>query len=327
MRVALVLSAGGPVGYAYHAGVLAALADAGWDPRNAGLLVGTSMGSVTAGLLRAGMASEDLYARVQHTPLSPDGEALLQRAGGWPTFPAPSAGAGPRWGRPASPALIAGLIRNPRRVRPGLVLAGLANTGRVDPSPIASVFDRLLPAGLDGSTWVCAVDLDRGARVVFGRSDAPPATPGQAVAASCAVPSYMAPVEIAGRRYVDGGVHSPANTDLVGALAGDPFRPDAVVLSLSMGAHGPAGRRGADLPGRRRNSASAAAGLAPLVDAGVPVLRAEPTARELEVMHYDAFDLSELPGIARRARQTLADRLSAPSGPTAEALSVLLADR
>jgi NTE family protein len=35
-----------------------------------------------------------------------------------------------------------------------------------------------------------------------------------AVASSCAVPMVYPPVEIAGERYVDGGVRSPTNADL-----------------------------------------------------------------------------------------------------------------
>ena len=46
-RVGLVLGAGGIVGQAYHAGVLAAIElDLGWDPREADVIVGTSAGSV-----------------------------------------------------------------------------------------------------------------------------------------------------------------------------------------------------------------------------------------------------------------------------------------
>ena len=63
--VGLVLGAGGAVGGAYHAGALAALADAtGWDPRTADLVVGTSAGAATAASLRAGLSAADLCARV-----------------------------------------------------------------------------------------------------------------------------------------------------------------------------------------------------------------------------------------------------------------------
>jgi NTE family protein len=51
--------------------------------------------------------------------------------------------------------------------------------------------------------------------VVFGRSDAPNATVGQAVAASCAIPGFYHPVKIGGRRYVDGGICSASNLDLL----------------------------------------------------------------------------------------------------------------
>jgi NTE family protein len=60
-RVGLVLGAGGLVGQAYHAGVLAALEnELGWDPRTASLVIGTSAGSLTATLLRMGVSAEDM---------------------------------------------------------------------------------------------------------------------------------------------------------------------------------------------------------------------------------------------------------------------------
>ena len=41
---------------------------------------------------------------------------------------------------------------------------------------------------------------------MFGASGAPAASVPDAVAASCAIPGVFAPVRIAGREYVDGGV-------------------------------------------------------------------------------------------------------------------------
>ena len=61
--VGLVLGAGGVVGQAYQAGVLAALQrETGWDPRDATLIVGTSAGSVTGAALRVGVPATDLAA-------------------------------------------------------------------------------------------------------------------------------------------------------------------------------------------------------------------------------------------------------------------------
>ena len=62
-RVGLVLGAGGAAGAAYHAGALLALqVDTGWDPRTADVIVGTSIGSIVASLLRAGLSTDDLAA-------------------------------------------------------------------------------------------------------------------------------------------------------------------------------------------------------------------------------------------------------------------------
>ena len=65
--------------------------------------------------------------------------------------------------------------------------------------------------------------------MVFGKAGAPPATVAAAVAASCAIPAYFQAVDIDGASYVDGGVHSPTNADV---LAGYPL--DLVIVSSPM---------------------------------------------------------------------------------------------
>ena len=75
--VGLVLGAGGVVGQAYHAGVLAVLEhDYGWDPRTADVIVGTSAGSITGTLLRAGVPASELAAWAVRAPLSAEGMVL-----------------------------------------------------------------------------------------------------------------------------------------------------------------------------------------------------------------------------------------------------------
>jgi hypothetical protein len=64
-------------------------------------------------------------------------------------------------------------------------------------------------ATFDGRLRVCTVDAGNGRRVVFGSRSAPPASVGQAVAASCAIPAVFTPVRIGDRPYVDGGAWSP----------------------------------------------------------------------------------------------------------------------
>ena len=115
------------------------------------------------------------------------------------------------------------------------------------------------------------------------------------------MPSYFAPVEIEGHRYVDGGISSPSNTDLVGADQRGSWQ--TVMASVPMGIGGWPNRMGLDLPGRVCNSRQARRGLRPLERAGVPTAVFAPGVGELEVMGYDAFDLRHLPQIAERARE------------------------
>ena len=71
--VGLVLGAGGVVGQAYQAGVLAALErEAHWDARGATIIVGTSAGSVTGAALRVGVPATDLAASTYGRPTSPN---------------------------------------------------------------------------------------------------------------------------------------------------------------------------------------------------------------------------------------------------------------
>src|SRR5271156_7208787 len=78
--IGLVLGAGGVVGQAYQAGVLAALQrEIGWDPRDATIIVGTSAGSVTGAALRVGVPSPDLAASLYGVPPSRHGGAILRQ--------------------------------------------------------------------------------------------------------------------------------------------------------------------------------------------------------------------------------------------------------
>ena len=61
-----------------------------------------------------------------------------------------------------------------------------------------------------------ACDYATGRRVAFGRERRHPDVElADAVAASCAIPGFYHPVTIDGRRYVDGGMHSPSNLDVL----------------------------------------------------------------------------------------------------------------
>ena len=224
--IALVLGAGGTVGHAFHAGVLAALADVrGWDARQADVVVGTSAGSAVAALLRAGMPPTDLLKRGSRLPLSAEGRpssagpASVRRARA-----RPASGRRGRWRRPA-------------RLRPCRPRArGRSRRARWPPpccrparsAPATwlcrSTTSTATPgrAGRRGS-WPCSSTAAGASR--SARPGAPAARVSDAVRASCAIPAFFEPAEIDGERYVDGGVHSTTNADLV---AGE--RPDLVLV-------------------------------------------------------------------------------------------------
>src|SRR5204862_2800289 len=76
---------------------------------------------------------------------------------------------------------------------------------------------RVVPTGWTPhpNLWIVVCDYETGQRVAFGRDDAAEADLADAVAASCAIPGIYHPVTIDGRRYVDGGICSTSNLDLL----------------------------------------------------------------------------------------------------------------
>ncbi|TXH40341.1 MAG: patatin-like phospholipase family protein [Actinobacteria bacterium] len=222
MRIGLALGGGGLTGTAFHAGVLNALADH-IDPRQADVIVGTSAGSTAAALMRSGFPATDYVARIAGRPMSAEGRAVL---GGMPPLSDPGSAA-PGQRRPASPQLVRSVLRRPWRFAPGVALSAFLPAGTRPVDAGAARFSMLFDQWPVQPTWIVAVALDTGERVVFGREAS--ATVADAVSASCAVPGYFAPVEIAGRQYIDGGAHSMVSLDL---LAGEGL--DLVIVSAPL---------------------------------------------------------------------------------------------
>ena len=187
--------------------MITALADR-FDAREADIIVGTSAGSTSAALLRGGFPPGDYVARVCGRPLSAEGRAVL---GAMPPLVEPAPGT--KRGRgPASSELLRRVARRPWRYPVGVgVSAALpAGTRAMDGVDRFRVMFHKWP---DQRMWIVAVDLQTGQRVVFGRDLRP--SVADAVAASCAVPGYYAPVEIDGRSYIDGGAWSMVSLDLL----------------------------------------------------------------------------------------------------------------
>ena len=310
-RIGLVLGAGGVVGHAFHAGVLAELADAtGWDARDAEVVVGTSAGSVVGALLRAGVSPADLAARATGAPLSPQGARLAARAGGpapVPSRPPRRAGGLPRM---ASPGTFVRATFPPfRPVRPGALAAAALPAGRIDTEMVASGLRPLFAAGWpEAALWVCTVRLGTGRRVVFGRPGPPDGVAvADAVAASCAIPGYFEPVEIGGTRYVDGGAHSPTNADLLTA-----HDLDLVIVSSPMSVAGNRLRPSLDLPARRLARLYLGREAGRVRRAGTPVLAFQPVAADLAVMGLNAMDPTRREAVTRQARHSTRRRLARP---------------
>jgi NTE family protein len=215
----LVLGVGGVLGEAWLSGVLAGItATSGIDFRECPTFVGTSAGSIVAAYLAAGHSPPVVADRPEADPEVEAAErglaaAVLRGAGR----------AGLAATLPLAPFLLAAAT-------PGGALARAAVLSRTPAGRIAldDLRARIEQLGgrFDGRLRVVAVDRGSGKRVVFGAPDAPEATVGDAVVASCAVPSLMRPAVIGGRTYVDGGVWSPTNLDAA------PVRPGEGVLCL-----------------------------------------------------------------------------------------------
>ena len=96
-------------------------------------------------------------------------------------------------------------------------MAGWLPRGFISTQPITHLVERFVDTDWPehDNFWAIAADYRTGKRVAFGRDDAPEARVGDAVAASCAIPSFYHPVKIDGRRYIDGGICSASNLDLL----------------------------------------------------------------------------------------------------------------
>lgn len=190
---AFVLAGGGATGIAWEAGIIIGLRDGGVDVRDADTMIGTSAGSIVAAHLRVGTDEGNAFTRIQQ------GAELA-------TFGRLGASDAARYVR-------AQVHLDPRE--------GRALVGRAALNARTTSEDEWLEAiglGLVGKDWpegrllVTAVDAETGTAVVFDGTSGVPLE--RAVAASCAVPGVFPAVEIAGRRYVDGGLRSVANIDL-----------------------------------------------------------------------------------------------------------------
>jgi NTE family protein len=217
-RPVWVLGGGGVAGIAWETGILTGLADEGVVIGADAVVIGTSAGAIVGAQATSGVPLEQLFeVQVANSPreISPNlsGASLFKLAT-----------AGKRIGRLALEAKIDD---------PGRHLRIVADRLPVHEWPAHDL-------------RVTATDAESGEFVVFTRADAVALI--DAVAASSSIPLSMAPVEIGGRRFIDGGMRSAVNADLA------PGRGPVVVLAPTLASFGsgiPVPKQLAALAGRR----------------------------------------------------------------------------
>jgi len=193
-RTAVVLAGGGERVVAWEVGVLAGLADRGFDARRAGLLLGTSAGALVAARCAVRDPRSAADALVTHLAAVPE----------------PPSGAAEQFERLAELWVAAGGGVIARRAVARLALEW-------SPGGEAEFVARVSVA-LRGGAWppavrVVATDAVTGDRTVIGAASGVPLA--TAVAASRSVPLRCPPVGLGGRPHVDGALGSATNADLL----------------------------------------------------------------------------------------------------------------
>jgi NTE family protein len=220
MRVGLVLGAGGIQGGAWLTGGLDALAEeTGWDPASADFVVGTSAGSMIGALCASGIPPWFMVAHSRGETF----EGVVDARGRQASEADRAAGAGfhlehawPPIG-PGSWRLALRTLAQPHRYTPAAIATGWLPRGIFTVQGLKDTIAAVVPSGWSPhpNLWIVACDYSTGRRVAFGREGSPAADLADAVAASCAIPGLYHPVTIGGRRYVDGGIYSTSNADIL----------------------------------------------------------------------------------------------------------------
>jgi NTE family protein len=199
---ALILGGGGPVGEAWESGVIAGLMEKGVDLAAMDRVIGTSAGAVVGARLAGRMSGSELTT------------AALTR------FEGPS----PQPTQPSPPPDLTFLVSKLEQLNQGKLseqsVGVEVGEWALEVRPIVSEagfvasFKRRFPQpSWPAGAYEC-VSVDAGDGSLRVWSESSQVSPALAVASSCALPGFFAPVTIDGRRYMDGGARSATNADL-----------------------------------------------------------------------------------------------------------------
>ena len=202
-RRALVLSGGGPVGIAWESGVVAGLQACGVDLSLADTVVGTSAGSVVGAQIAMGRDMDAVVARYR-TSGDARGEARPVAARG------ASGEQMQKLMKAFTELFTSDAPAEAKRAKIGKVALDAETV------PEETFVENFRYLG--GESWppcfsCTAVDAITGEFVVWNAASDVDLV--RAVASSCAVPGIFPPITIDGRRYIDGGMRSATNADLV----------------------------------------------------------------------------------------------------------------
>jgi NTE family protein len=192
-------------------------------------------------------------------------------------------------------------------------VSGWLPRGLISTAPLERTIRRVVPHGWSShpNLWIVACDYTTGRRVPFGREGSPPAELVEAVAASCAIPGFYRPVSIGGRLYVDGGVCSASNLDIL--------RREGLDLAICLNptstragvpARGPAARAAAVVraaAGRRLGHEAQK-----LREAGTKVVLVQPTAEDIALMGNNLLRGDRRNEVIKLAQRTVTDQLRSP---------------
>lgn len=294
-KVGLVLGGGGVLGAAWLMGALGALVrETGWDPEDAARVMGTSAGAVVAALcagshrpwriVEEGFESDflDVMAGAVYEMERPD---RLLRWGSW---------------RMVVEAWRGGGDSMLSRAWAGMLPHGLVSTRSIE----AMVARRVADWPDKPRLWIVATDYETGRRHVFRGPGGMGISVGKAVAASCAIPGFYRPVRVDSHLYVDGGVTSSTNLEL---MAGEELDLIICMLPLSpataLARRTPFGRLRDALQRSLRRQIRA------VEEAGTPVLLIEPEGRAADLIGLNFMNRARSRQVAHAAAETVHHRL------------------
>lgn len=296
-RVGLVLGGGGVLGAAWLMGGLSAFErETGWRPIQADLLMGTSAGAVVAALAAASARPWTIFEE--------GGEAALLDVLAAAAYRVERPGRWLRWG---SWRMVVETWRGGGDAALSRLWAGVLPHGLISTRQLEETIDRWTRGWPSRQNlWVVATDYERGDRHVF-RGLEPGIGVGRAVAASCAIAGFYRPVRIGSRLYVDGGVSSSTNIDL---LTGQGL--DLIICMLPLSPLRAVARRTPSTRFRGLLQRRLLRHIRQVEQAGTGVLLIEPEGAAADLIGLNFMNRTRANAVARAAAHTVHERLRDP---------------